>query len=162
MLWWYGAMRVPESPSFDASPPPAALEAIRPASAASAASAATAAPRAAPAFAIDTPGPDGMITETADDAARPARTSRANPEPRAPATVASDAAPASRRVQAAARPTPRAPAAAPAFRTAAERCADRSLVARSICQSRECARPEHANEPMCQRIRAAEDRRREP
>jgi hypothetical protein len=53
------------------------------------------------------------------------------------------------------------PAAAPRARTAQERCADRSLLLRAICESRECARQEHANEPTCQRIRAAEERRRE-
>jgi hypothetical protein len=42
-----------------------------------------------------------------------------------------------------------------------QRCADQNMVLRAICQSRECGRREHANEPMCQRIRAAEDRRRE-
>ena len=53
-----------------------------------------------------------------------------------------------------------APAPAPA-RSVAERCVDLNIISRAICESRECVRAEHAREPVCQRIRAADDRRRE-
>lgn len=43
-----------------------------------------------------------------------------------------------------------------------ERCANRSPLAQGICESRECARAEHAGEAVCQRIKAADDRRRDP
>ena len=55
-------------------------------------------------------------------------------------------------------PTVATPAAA---RSVQERCVNLNIIAKAICQSRECVRAEHAGEPVCQRIRAADDRRRE-
>jgi hypothetical protein len=55
-------------------------------------------------------------------------------------------------------PTPAA--APPRARTVAEICAGRGLIGQSMCESRECGAPEHANEAVCRRVREAEDRRR--
>jgi hypothetical protein len=41
-----------------------------------------------------------------------------------------------------------------------EICAGRGTIAESMCQSRECGSPQHANEPLCRQVREAEDRRR--
>jgi hypothetical protein len=41
-----------------------------------------------------------------------------------------------------------------------EICAGRGTIAESICHSRECGKPEHANEPLCRQVNQAEDRRR--
>ena len=77
----------------------------------------------------------------------PARSSaQAHPPARAPATRA-------------ARPVP--PPAAAQARTVKARCASRNPIIQGICESRECIRPEHAAEPVCQRIKAADDQRRQ-
>jgi hypothetical protein len=53
------------------------------------------------------------------------------------------------------------PETAPA-RSVQERCANKSnALTRAICEARECVGAEHAGEPICDRIRAADDRRRE-
>ena len=60
-------------------------------------------------------------------------------------------------------PRPASPAPPPAQpRPVQERCANRSALAQGICESRECARGAHAGEAVCQRIKAADDRRRDP
>ena len=41
-----------------------------------------------------------------------------------------------------------------------ELCAGRGAIAEAVCQSRECAAPGHANEPLCRRLREADERRR--
>ena len=46
--------------------------------------------------------------------------------------------------------------------TVQEACANRNLIAQAICESRECGRTEHASEATCKRVRAAEERRRQP
>lgn len=46
-------------------------------------------------------------------------------------------------------------------RTVQDRCANRGTLLKAICEARECVRAEHAAETVCQRIRAADDRRRE-
>ena len=46
--------------------------------------------------------------------------------------------------------------------TAQALCANRNPISLAICEARECSRAEHAAEPACQRIRAAEERRRQP
>lgn len=58
----------------------------------------------------------------------------------------------------AAAPVPAAPARA---RTAQETCAGSNPIARGICEARECVRREHTDEALCQRLRAADDRRRQ-
>ncbi len=173
MLWWYGAMRVPAGPSFDSAPPPGAVAPTRPSTAAIVApdippAAATPAapatrPTAPPAEIVaDVPGPDGMITETAEADSRPARAPQATAEAPTPVAAPANVAAAPQRAAPARRPPPREKAKAPPpARTAQQRCADLNILRRAICESRECGRPQHANEPMCQRIRAAEDRRRE-
>jgi hypothetical protein len=39
-------------------------------------------------------------------------------------------------------------------------CAGRGMIAESMCQSLECGKTEHANEPLCKQIKEKEDRRR--
>lgn len=58
-------------------------------------------------------------------------------------------------------PVVAAPAPAVQARTAQETCAGGNLITRSLCESRECSRREHADEPLCQRLRATEERRRQ-
>jgi len=41
-----------------------------------------------------------------------------------------------------------------------EICAGRGTIAEAMCQSRECGKPEHVNEPLCKQVNQAEDRRR--
>jgi len=59
----------------------------------------------------------------------------------------------------AAAPAAPVPAAAQA-RGVQELCAGRGAIAEAVCQSRECAAPGHANEPLCRRLREADERRR--
>ena len=81
-----------------------------------------------------------------------------------------DAAAARKRAEAQrpAAPPPRAVAPAPRpapveqARTVRELCAGRNPISQSICESRACGAPEHANEPLCKQIRANEERRRDP
>lgn len=58
--------------------------------------------------------------------------------------------------------TPAATSHRPAApRTVQDRCTASNALMRGICESRECMGAEHAGESVCQRIRAADDRRRE-
>ncbi len=63
-----------------------------------------------------------------------------------------------------ARVAPAAPAPQPApvaqAKGVREICAGRGTIAEAVCQSRQCASPEHANEAICRQIREADDRRR--
>jgi len=54
-----------------------------------------------------------------------------------------------------------APAASAMPRSAQETCAGGNLIVRTLCESRACSRREHADEPLCQRLRAAEEKRRQ-
>lgn len=45
--------------------------------------------------------------------------------------------------------------------TVRERCSGQNALLTGICEARQCMRAEHAGEAVCQRIKAAEDRRRE-
>ncbi len=61
-------------------------------------------------------------------------------------------------------PAPRAAEAMPPpepARGVQERCAGRNPLSKGICEARECMRAERANDPVCQRIRADDDRRRQ-
>jgi len=53
------------------------------------------------------------------------------------------------------------PALPAAPRGAQEICAGGNSLLRAVCEARECSRREHADEPMCLRLRAAEERRRQ-
>ncbi len=65
------------------------------------------------------------------------------------------------RARAAAVPAPApAPAAVPQPRGVREICAGRGTIAEAVCQSRQCAAAEHANDAICRRIREADERRR--
>lgn len=46
--------------------------------------------------------------------------------------------------------------------TVQEACGNRNAISQAICEARECSRTEHANEATCKRVRAAEERRRQP
>ena len=52
------------------------------------------------------------------------------------------------------------PAATAQAKGVREICAGRGTIAEAVCQSRQCASPEHANEAICRQIREADDRRR--
>jgi hypothetical protein len=41
-----------------------------------------------------------------------------------------------------------------------ELCAGRGTIAEAVCQSRQCGAPEHANEPICRKLREQDERRR--
>ena len=56
-------------------------------------------------------------------------------------------------------PTPYV-APAPIRQAVKDICAGRNVISRAICESRECGAAEHATEPLCQQIRANEERRR--
>ena len=81
-------------------------------------------------------------------------------EARARTAPAPAAAPRAATPAPAAAPAP-APAVAPQPRTAREICAGGNAIIRSICESRECGRAEHAEEPACKQVNAAEERRRQ-
>jgi len=46
------------------------------------------------------------------------------------------------------------------LRTVQEICAGRNVISKAICETRECGAQEHASEPLCQQVRANEERRR--
>jgi len=52
------------------------------------------------------------------------------------------------------------PAAVGQARGVREICAGRGTIAEAVCQSRQCALAEHANEQMCRQLREADERRR--
>jgi hypothetical protein len=62
------------------------------------------------------------------------------------------------RAAAAVPPVPVPVAAQP--RGVREVCAGRGTIAEAVCQSRECGRAEHANEPICRQLREQDERRR--
>ncbi len=64
-----------------------------------------------------------------------------------------------RAAQAAAAKPALAPAPAATPRTAQDICAGRNAISQAVCESRECGKPEHAGEPYCRQLKAAEDRR---
>lgn len=83
------------------------------------------------------------------------------PEPvvRRPVPASAPAAPASE--PAPAPPPAAAPAPEPSRpRTVAEQCAGSSLLTRGFCEHRECAKPELAADPVCVRLKEAEEARR--
>ena len=186
--WWVSQSRSPAPPSFDSAPPPSVTAARSPPAAASAPVATepvetVVAPAVSPAVSkpLEPAGKEAIITEpsekdlraTKDQAARDAK-AKALREQRADAAARAEADLAARRRAEEARtrsattpppaPVPRAatPVLPPAqARTVQERCANANPLARGLCESRECMRREHAGEPVCQRIKAADDRRRE-
>lgn len=162
----------PAPASVPAAAVPASVPVVEPAPATAPESAASAAtPEPAP-----TSAPKAEPTEapTADAAkAKALRERRALAASQAAAARAAEQEAARRRADearaaaAAAVPAPAPPpvVAAPApvvqARSAQETCAGGNLITRSLCESRECSRREHADEPLCQRLRAAEERRRQ-
>jgi len=57
-------------------------------------------------------------------------------------------------------PAPTAVPATARLRTVQEICAGRNVISKAICETRECGAQEHASEPLCQQVRANEERRR--
>lgn len=189
-VWWLNAPRPVATPSFDAAPPPSMSTASNPATAArkppdqtarptppTAATAVSAAARPPSSDLwepVDRPGAtDDAGAAAARQADRPKAERDARPraarEQRTPAATRADAAEARQRLEdargrgfsaAATRTRNSAPATTPA-RSVRERCVNLNIIAKAICESRECIRAEHAGEAVCQRIRAADDRRRE-
>jgi double zinc ribbon protein len=84
-----------------------------------------------------------MTTQRADQDAQARR--RAEDAQRNRSSAAAPAAPVPQSAQA---------------RGVQELCAGRGAIAEAVCQSRECAAPGHANEPLCRRLREADERRR--
>jgi hypothetical protein len=159
-IWWITASRTPTAariaaPSTPAASVPAPVAAPPVASAPAVARAPASAASVPGASPWDTVGPDGIITESSDQQLQAAKDAaarrRVEPESRARPLPAMPPLPA----RSAASVPP------PAARTVQESCANRNPIVQAICESRECARGEHANETICQRIRAADDRRRE-
>ena len=159
--WWLNAPRPVATPSFDAAPPPSMSTASNPATAARKPPDQTARstpPTAATAVSAATRPPASDLWEPVD---RPAATDDAGAaEARQAARLKTERAARERGFPAATRTRNSAPATTPA-RSVRERCVNLNIIAKALCESRECMRGEHAGEAVCQRIRAADDRRRE-
>jgi len=158
-------------------PEPASAPVAEPAAVPVSAPVAASAPEPAASAAALEPAAAAVSTADADKAAREAkakalRERRAQAASQAAAARAAEQEAARRRAdeaRAAAAAVP-APAPLPAVvppaapvppRTAQESCAGGNLIVRTLCESRECSRREHADEPLCQRLRAAEEKRRQ-
>ena len=98
---------------------------------------------------------DAKAKAAADQREQAAATARAEQE--AQARRRADEAQRTRIAPAAPAPLPAPTAQAKGVR---EICAGRGTIAEAVCQSRQCASPEHANEAICRQIREADDRRR--
>jgi len=157
----------PEAASASASAPavePPAPAASAPEPAAAAATTTEHASAAAPTAAADKAARDARakaLRERRAQAASQAAAARAAEQEAARRRA--DEARAAAAAAAATPPPPPVVAApvAPLPRTAQEVCAGGNLIVRTLCESRECSRREHADEPLCQRLRAAEEKRRQ-
>lgn len=132
----------PPAGSAPANDPPAMALAAPPV--ASAAAASSAAPAPAPASAA--PGRKRIPEPVSRKRAQVAAPVASSPAPVAP--VAS--APA---------PVVAPPPAPERQKTVGELCAGGNLITRGFCEQRECGRGEHANDPVCARLKEAEQRR---
>lgn len=96
---------------------------------------------------ISTPTPPHSPASTASAPARQhPQASRAHPVPATPAAVPAN------------KPVPAVPARGA---TAQALCASGNPIKQGLCEARECARREHTDEPLCLRLRAGDDRRRQ-
>ena len=161
---------VPPAASIAAAPPAVSTTAEAPASSASTTD--TASPMTMPA--TEPAAANTAASAGADPAAQRARAAKARAarEARAKAVQEQQAAQAAvdqeaarKRADdtraaaaqtAATKPVPATPAGP---RTARDVCAGRNLISQAVCESRECGKPEHANEALCRQIKAAEERR---
>lgn len=151
---------------------PAAAPASEPAPVATPTAAAVEGPASAAAVATDAASAAALAKEK-DRIARETRTKalreqRAQAASQAAARAAEQEAARRRAEEAGARASPAppppaapAPVAPPQPRTAQEICAGGNVIVRGICEARECVRNEHADEALCKRLRAADDRRRQ-
>ena len=186
-VWWLTQERAGFAPTFDSAPPPSVLGASAPESTPTAPVAPDTPAAATSGRDLWEPAADAtVITEPSDrqlqaaregvqdKAARDAK-AKALREQRAKAASQAQADPAQRRADgararaaqpvpdAAPLPRPPSPDAPPAaVRSVQDRCANLNVFAKGICEARECVRAEHAGESVCQRIKAADDRRRDP
>lgn len=187
-FWWLGASRSASLPSFDSAPPPSVLGGrSAAASAAAAGDAPSGTPVAQPApspqavASEPTSSTAAVAKVSRSDTDKAARDDKATAVREQRAQVASGSARRradARRARAASSPAPAAPsvpASAPASpavasvpappsplpRSVQERCANRNPLLLGLCESRECMHAEHSGEAVCQRIKAADDRRRE-
>lgn len=150
-----------------ASPPPASAPAsavvtLAPAEPASAAASAAAA--ALPA-AVPTPAQASPLPAAGPAAAPASAADRRKriPEPqvRRPVPASAPSAPASEPTPIAAPAPPPAPVQEPVRpRSVAESCAGSNLLTRGFCEHRECGKPELAGDPVCVRLKEAEEARR--
>ena len=103
------------------------------------------------------------LRERREQAASQAAAARTAEQEAAARRRAEDARARTAAEAAAAAPPPlvAAPAAQPQVRNAQDICAGGNALLRAVCEARECSRREHAEEPMCLRLRAAEERRRQ-
>lgn len=162
----------PSSEAPMASTAPAAAPASAMALAAPASAADVVAPVAAPA---PEPAPPASVAATAVAVTEPSPPSvpasaverrKRIPEPlvRRPVPASAPALPSAPVTDPAAAPNAPASAALPAEparpRTVAELCAGNSLLTRPFCEHRECAKAEQAGDPVCLRLKEAEEARR--
>lgn len=158
------AAAVPAAPAAAASAAAPAVSPPPPASAPSSAALAFA-PSAPPNAAEPTVAPAVAAASAVPTApaASPVDRRKRIPEPvvRRPVPASAPATPASEPAPAPPPPLPTAPVPEPARpRTVAEQCAGSSLLTRGFCEHRECARPELAGDPVCVRLKEAEEARR--
>ena len=160
-------IEAPVTPATSFAPPVAEPSASAPEAPATLTEASAPAPAPAPAARVANPAAKERVNDkaTRDAKANALREQRAQAEAalarrraeEARARTSQPAQPAATSVAATAQPA----APPPQTRTVQERCTGGNPLARGICESRECARAEHAGELVCQRIKAADDRRRE-
>jgi len=179
-VWWFNSLRGVDVP-LPPLPPLSAASAVAPVGPASAAEPDSAGAPIRPDTQIATPGPTAAsepaaaIAAAAEDGAADrdseSTLARAQPETATPATATGAAAEAPAPRPRADPARPRAVAAAPRAaapvgargpgRSVTELCTASNAALRGICEARECSRRAHAGEALCQRLRAADDRRRQ-
>ncbi len=160
----------PEAPIVSAAPAsaPASAVALAPSASALEAPAVPAAPAPQPADPASAAAPSVVQAAPVPPAAPASAVDRRKriPEPvtrrpvpaSAPATPAASAAVPAPVPSAAAATTP--PAEPARLRPVAELCAGSNLLTRGFCEHRECTKAEHAGDPVCVRLKEAEEARR--
>jgi hypothetical protein len=115
-----------------------------------------------PTATLATAQPSAAGVDTGDAAAH------ASPEPAATEATAAEppvprprADPARARAVAAASRTAQPVAERGPGRTVEQLCTNSNAALRGICEARQCSRRAHSGEALCQRLRAADDRRRQ-
>ncbi len=159
------AAAAPAASSVASAAPSASVAATTPEAAASAAALPLiVAPASAPQAAMPAASAAPPAASPASVASPASDARKRIPEPVArKRALAAPPAASSPMVPAAPPPTPEpvaAPVAAPERpKTVAELCASGNLITRGFCEQRECRRGEHANDPVCARLKDAEQRR---